>query len=95
VSTKILTRGRAAHSSVPEQGINAVERMARIIHAFEDYNGELLISLKPNSGRPRIVRSAHLVPGEEIQNSMKIDPCRIDKKSRKPCVSRSISTKPS
>lgn len=42
VSTKILTRGRAAHSSVPEQGINAVERMARIIHAFEDYNRELL-----------------------------------------------------
>jgi len=42
VSTKIVTRGRAAHSSVPEQGINAIERMARIVHAFEDYNGELL-----------------------------------------------------
>jgi acetylornithine deacetylase/succinyl-diaminopimelate desuccinylase family protein len=42
VSTKIVTRGRAAHSSVPEQGINAVERMAHIIQAFEDYNEELL-----------------------------------------------------
>jgi len=42
VSTKIITRGRAAHSSVPEQGINAVERMAHIIRAFEDYNEELL-----------------------------------------------------
>ena len=42
VSTKIVTRGRAAHSSVPEQGVNAVERMAHVIHAFEDYNEELL-----------------------------------------------------
>lgn len=42
VSTKIITRGRAAHSSVPEKGINAISRMARVINAFEDYNAELL-----------------------------------------------------
>jgi acetylornithine deacetylase len=42
VSTKIITRGRAAHSSVPEQGVNAIVAMARIIRAFEDYNDELL-----------------------------------------------------
>jgi len=42
VSTKIITRGRAAHSSVPEQGVNAIMQMARIIQTFEDYNEELL-----------------------------------------------------
>lgn len=42
VSTKIITRGRAAHSSVPEMGINAIGRMARVISAFDDYNAELL-----------------------------------------------------
>ncbi len=42
VSTKLITRGRAAHSSVPEKGINAISRMARVISAFDDYNAELL-----------------------------------------------------
>ena len=42
VSTKIVTRGRAAHSSVPEKGVNAIAAMARVIQAFEDYNRELL-----------------------------------------------------
>jgi len=42
VSTKIITRGRAAHSSVPEKGINAVIKMAAVIEAFKDYNDELL-----------------------------------------------------
>lgn len=42
VSTKIITRGRAAHSSVPEKGVNAIARMAKIIQSFEDYNDELL-----------------------------------------------------
>lgn len=42
VSTKIVTRGRAAHSSVPEKGINAIDKMAKVIRAFGDYNQELL-----------------------------------------------------
>ncbi len=42
VSTKIITRGVAAHSSVPEKGVNAIVRMARVIQAFEGYNDELL-----------------------------------------------------
>ncbi len=41
-STKIITRGRAAHSSVPEKGINAIDQMAKILRAFGDYNRELL-----------------------------------------------------
>ena len=42
VSTKIVTRGRAAHSSVPEKGVNAIVRMSKVIRAFEGYNEELL-----------------------------------------------------
>jgi acetylornithine deacetylase len=42
VSTKIVTRGRAAHSSVPEKGINAIAQMSKVIQAFGDYNRELL-----------------------------------------------------
>jgi len=42
VSTFIKTFGRAAHSSVPEKGENAILRMAKVIMAFEDYNDQLL-----------------------------------------------------
>ena len=41
VSTKIITRGTAAHSSVPEKGNNAIIQMSKIIGSFEDYNDEL------------------------------------------------------
>ena len=42
VSTKIITRGRAAHSSVPEQGVNAIVAMSHVVRAFADFNEELL-----------------------------------------------------
>jgi len=42
VSTFIRTFGRAAHSSVPEKGENAIFRMANVITAFKDYNERLL-----------------------------------------------------
>ncbi len=37
----IRTYGRAVHSSIPEQGENAIERMAQVINALSDYNEEL------------------------------------------------------
>ncbi len=37
----VRTFGKAVHSSVPHLGENAIERMARIINAFADYNDEL------------------------------------------------------
>lgn len=42
VSTFIKTFGKAAHSSVPEKGENAIVRMAGVIHAFAGYNDDLL-----------------------------------------------------
>lgn len=47
VSTFIRTFGKAAHSSVPEQGRNAVINMAKVIQAFSDYN-ETLLSRTPH-----------------------------------------------
>lgn len=42
VSTFIRTSGKAAHSSVPEKGQNAVIHMAKVLDALEDYNDFLL-----------------------------------------------------
>lgn len=38
---KIKTAGRACHSSAPEQGVNAIYRMARVIAAVEEYAAHL------------------------------------------------------
>ena len=42
VSTYIRTFGKAAHSSIPEQGENAIISMSKVIQIFSDYNDELL-----------------------------------------------------
>jgi len=47
VSTFIRTFGRATHSSVPEEGNNAVIHMANVIQAFSTYN-ETLLSQTPH-----------------------------------------------
>jgi len=38
---KIKTAGRACHSSAPENGINAIYRMARVVAALEEYAARL------------------------------------------------------
>lgn len=38
---KILTRGRACHSSSPQNGVNAIYRMAKVVSALEKFAGEL------------------------------------------------------
>ena len=42
VSTFFRTFGKAAHSSVPEEGNNAVMHMANVLQVFSDYNETLL-----------------------------------------------------
>ena len=39
---RIQTLGKAVHSSRPENGINAIEAMARVIEAFRGYGAELM-----------------------------------------------------
>jgi len=41
LGTIITTSGRAVHSSVPEEGVNAIEKMGKVIAAFDGYNAEL------------------------------------------------------
>jgi acetylornithine deacetylase len=41
-SLVITTHGRAAHSSIPEQGVNAIEHMARVIEALARYRVEIM-----------------------------------------------------
>lgn len=45
---KILTRGRACHSSDPKQGINAIYLMAKVLHVLEEYADELTKSITPH-----------------------------------------------
>lgn len=76
VSTKIITRGQAAHSSIPEKGVNSIVRMAKIIEAFEDYNEELL-------GRPPHPLCGHgrFTPGVirgGVQVNMVPDYCELE-----------------
>ncbi len=76
VSTKIITRGRAAHSSVPEKGVNAIAAMARVIGSFEDYNRELL-------GRPPhpLCGNGRFTPGVirgGVQVNMVPDYCELE-----------------
>jgi acetylornithine deacetylase len=76
VSTKIIARGRAAHSSVPEAGVNSIVRMAKIIQAFEDYNDELLSQpAHPLCGHgrftPGVIRGG-------VQSNMVPDYCELE-----------------
>jgi succinyl-diaminopimelate desuccinylase len=45
---KILTRGRACHSSSPQNGINAIYRMAKIVGALERFAAELPSTVPPH-----------------------------------------------
>ena len=76
VSTKIITRGRAAHSSVPETGVNAIEKMAKVIQAFGDYNAELLA----RPGHP-LCGQGRFTPGVirgGVQVNMVPDHCELE-----------------
>lgn len=76
VSTKFITRGKAAHSSVPEEGVNAIANMAKIIHAFEDYPQELMgRSSHPLCGHGRF--NIGVIQGG-VQVNMVPDYCEVE-----------------
>lgn len=68
--TRITARGRAAHSSVPREGVNAIVAMCGIIRALEDeFAGELARVSHPVLGSPTLSvgtikggRAANIVP---------------------------------
>ena len=46
---KISTAGRACHSSEPQEGINAIYRMAEVVAALQEYANELAERIPPHS----------------------------------------------
>jgi acetylornithine deacetylase len=72
----ITTMGRACHSSTPEQGINAIYRMGRLLPLIERYADELSRSAHdPLLGRPTL--SVGTIHGGASVNVVP-DGCRID-----------------
>lgn len=47
---RIVSRGRAAHSSKPHLGVNAIEHMSRIVLAIEDDSRRLAVNVHPLLG---------------------------------------------
>jgi acetylornithine deacetylase len=73
VRWKLRTKGRACHSSRPQEGVNAIYRMAQVLLCLERYADELprMVSAHPLCGPPTISVgrisggiSVNTVPGE-------------------------------
>lgn len=76
VSTRIITRGRAAHSSIPEWGVNAITHMGPVLRALEDYERSLLRrEPHPLVGTPRITPG---VISGGVQVNIVPDECRLE-----------------
>jgi acetylornithine deacetylase len=70
------TQGRACHSSSPEQGINAIYRMGRLVAALEDYAARLPATKSdPYLGPPTL--SVGRIEGGTSVNTVP-DRCRIE-----------------
>jgi len=69
---KITTRGRAAHSSMPERGVNAITSMRRVLDALEQYE----IPFKPHPLLGRSVLSVNTINGGDAMNIIP-DRCTI------------------
>lgn len=74
-----ITHGRAAHSSLPENGINAVEAMGAVIGAFSNYNRELQEVADPHplcgAGRfsMTVIRGGDFVSAIPARCEMEVD----------------------
>ena len=76
ILTTITTKGLAAHSSLPEQGRNAVYHMSAVLDTLQDYAGELsLRKADPACGKPSF--SVGVIRGGDNACSVP-DLCQID-----------------
>lgn len=77
VTTSIITRGRAAHSSTPENGVNAISHMGRVLDTLEGYGSDLLEKRNPHPllGRPRV--NPGIIEGGSQANIVP-DECRLE-----------------
>lgn len=77
VTTSIITRGLAAHSSTPETGTNAIVHMGRILSGLQEYASDLLSTGEnhPLLGRPRL--NPAIITGG-IQANIVPEECRLE-----------------
>jgi succinyl-diaminopimelate desuccinylase len=69
---KITTRGKAAHSSMPERGVNAITSMRRVLDALEQYR----IPFEPHPQLGSSSLSVNTIQGGEAMNIIP-DRCTI------------------
>lgn len=74
---QIRTLGRACHSSDPDQGINAVYRMAQVLQLLEQYAGELKSIVKPHPYCGSATLSVGLISGGVSVNTVPAE-CAIE-----------------
>ena len=73
---RVTTTGKAVHSSVPDQGVNAIYRMGRVLQALEQYaKGGVGAGSHPLLGRATL--SVGVIRGGEYVNVVP-DRCEID-----------------
>lgn len=72
---RIMSRGRAAHSSKIELGINAIHPMARLVVALEDYHRQVEANVHPLLGRA--TANVGLIAGG-VQVNFVPDRCSIE-----------------
>jgi len=69
---ELTTYGKSAHASMPHMGINAVEKMAKVITSFEKLKTQLF-KRKTKAPMPEEVRSPTIMVGGVIQGGVKIN----------------------
>jgi succinyl-diaminopimelate desuccinylase len=69
---ELIVYGKAAHGSLPHKGINAVEKMAKVIVSFEKLKAELT-KRKTKAPMPEESRTPTMMIGGVIQGGVKIN----------------------
>ena len=82
VRWSLTTRGRAAHSSRPEEGTNAIYRMAAVVRCLQDYASRLGTLVKPHPRCGPATLSVGVIAGgasvnvvPDVARSKSIDDC--------------------
>ncbi|TSA81735.1 M20 family metallopeptidase [Deinococcus detaillensis] len=71
----VTTRGRSAHATNPDRGINAINAMARVILTLEDYHRQLAQHSHPMTGNPTC--NIGVITGGSTANAV-ADQCTIE-----------------
>ena len=74
----IHTHGKACHSSIPENGVNAIQHMSKVLEALDDYNAELRSRpAHPTFGHgsfsPGVIRGGEIASSVPDSCSLEID----------------------